>query len=346
MPCTKFYFYADLPKELRDTLYTSGPVLLEGAIKSVSESEQFQISTPRNAACRAAALHITEWLRAGNSAAFEGFCRLLICLLMTCFGKSSKVLSNARKTVWSNFHTVRISPELKHLWTSNFEHVIQKPLDPIFIQYVTQQVMEGLLKIRYPVSQPITSSCSTTSLTHEEENALRYAAGYIPFALRRKLQRSQHPLKEDFIICLTEFCDEELDCTDISTYSAQWVKQVNRGGLQQVNDMAYLLCREIELEVRKYFVKDSIRELKAGSKEKIVDAILVNESVQFQWCRLSFDLQDSGAQELLKMIADLWVTIRGFSFVKSWLESYKQAKGKGTAKSKSLRTKLQSEHHE
>ena len=107
---------------------------------------------------------------------------------MTCFGNSSKVLSNARKKAWSKFHAVRIFPELKHLWA--FEPVVQKPLDPIVMQYVTQQIMEGLLKIRYPVSQPKASSSSTASLTYEEDNALRYTAGYIPFALRKKLQKS------------------------------------------------------------------------------------------------------------------------------------------------------------
>jgi hypothetical protein len=337
-----YKYSADLPKELRASFFTSGPKLLKGAIESVAESEEFKLPTPRNAACRTAALKITEWLQAGNSMAFEGFCKLLICLLMTCFEKSSKVLSTAQKKVWSNFHAVRISPELKRLWASNIEMIVQKPLDPILIQYYTQHVMEGLLKIRYPVSQAEASCSSSTSLTQEEENALRYAAGYIPFALRQELQRSRHPLKEDFIICLTEFCNEDIECTDLSTYSAQWVKQVNRGGLREVNDMVYLLCREIELEVRKYFVKDSIRKLMPGSKEIIVGAILLNEFVQFQCCMLSLDLQDDDAQDLLKMIADLWVTIRGFSFVKSWLESYKQAKGKGTAKSRSLRAKLQS----
>ena len=326
-------------------MFASGPELLKRAINSVSESEEFQIPTPRNAACQVATLHIAEWLRAGNSAAFEGFCKLLLCLLVTCFEKTSKVLTNAQKTIWSNFHAVRISPELKHLWVSNFEHIVRKPLDGIFIQYVTQQVMEGLLKVRYPVTQTEASSTSSISLTREEDNALRYVAGYIPFALWEKLQRSRHPLKEDFIICLTEFCDEAIECTDLFTYSAQWVKEVNRGGLKKVNDMVYLLCREIELEVRKYFRMDSVRELNSGSKEKIVSAIMVNESVEFQWCLLSVDLQERGAQQLLKMIAELWVTIRGFSFTKSWLESYKQAKGKGTSKSKSLHTKLQTSKH-
>ena len=88
---------------------------------------------------------------------------------------------------------------------------------------------------------------------------------------------------------------------------------MNRGGLKKVNDMVYLLCREIELEVHKYFRMDSVRELNSGSKEKIVSAIMVNDSVQFQWCLLSVDLQECGAQQLLKIIAELRVTIRAFS---------------------------------
>ena len=67
------------------------------------------------------------------------------------------MLTNAQKTIWSNFHAVRISPELKHLWVSNFEHIVQKPLDGIFIHFVTQQVMEGLLKV---VHRSIYIQCS------------------------------------------------------------------------------------------------------------------------------------------------------------------------------------------
>ena len=63
----------NLPEELRAKLFACGPELLKRAINSVSESEEFQIPTPRNAACRVAALHTAEWLQAGNSAVFDAF---------------------------------------------------------------------------------------------------------------------------------------------------------------------------------------------------------------------------------------------------------------------------------
>ena len=36
---------------------------------------------------------------------------------------------------------------------------------------------------------------SETGLTYEEVNALRYSAGYVPRALRKKLEHGSHPLK-------------------------------------------------------------------------------------------------------------------------------------------------------
>ena len=42
-------------------------------------------------------------------------------------------------------------------------------------------------------------------------------------------------------------------------------------------------------------------------------------------------------KELLLMIVDLWITIRGFSFAKSILEQYKQLHALNTSKAKALR---------
>ena len=45
-------------------------------------------------------------------------------------------------------------------------------------------------------------------LTYEEKNALYYAAGYIPRALRKQLERSKHEFKK-LILCLHELTEDD-----------------------------------------------------------------------------------------------------------------------------------------
>ena len=60
--------------------------------------------------------------------------------------------------------------------------------------------------------------------------------------------------------------------------------------------------------------------------------------VQFYWFLLSSDIdQEKANKELLLMIVDLWITIRGFSFAKSVLEQYKQLHALKISKAKALR---------
>ena len=55
---------------------------------------------------------------------------------------------------------------------------------------------------------------------------------------------------------------------------------------------------------------------------------------------ISIDIEDEEANsELLQHIVQLWVTIRGFSISKAWMENYKCAV-KCTAKSKCLQKDL------
>lgn len=46
--------------------------------------------------------------------------------------------------------------------------------------------------------------------------------------------------------------------------------------------------------------------------------------------------------ELLKMIAELYLTMRGFAFASTLIEKYKQREKRSTQKSKSLRSKAYS----
>ena len=50
---------------------------------------------------------------------------------------------------------------------------------------------------------------SDESLSYEEKNALRYTAGYnVPRALKKKIDRSSHPLKKELLLCLLNLSEE------------------------------------------------------------------------------------------------------------------------------------------
>ena len=58
-------------------------------------------------------------------------------------------------------------------------------ISPIFCQYVGNFVFKELIQIHHPLAESSQSN-PPKHLTYEEINALRYAAGYIPRALKKK----------------------------------------------------------------------------------------------------------------------------------------------------------------
>ena len=61
--------------------------------------------------------------------------------------------------------------------------------------------------------------------------------------------------------------------------------------------------------------------MKMEFKEKVTESIVKDEDVLFNWLMISGEWESNEADILFKMIVDLWVTIRGFSFTSSWVEN-------------------------
>lgn len=117
------------------------------------------------------------------------------------------------------------------------------------------------------------------------------------------------------------------------------MNNIDRGGLGHVSDNTFMLFFIMETELRKHLqlcnVSDSVNMRKLA-----VDNIANNEEVVFFWSLLSSDWQEEEAAELLGMVIEHWVTIRGFSFASAFMEKYKQEKQKTTQKSKGIRKTL------
>ena len=55
-----------------------------------------------------------------------------------------------------------------------------------------------MITLKYPLTNQETCVEESETLSYEELNGLRYAAGYVPRAIRKKVTKSGHPLKKDF----------------------------------------------------------------------------------------------------------------------------------------------------
>jgi len=115
---------------------------------------------------------------------------------------------------------------------------------------------------------------------------------------------------------------------------------VDRGGLKHVNNATYHVFLAMELEIRRHLSVESAQKINAGFKTKVTESILSNEDVQFHWTVVGADWEEKESVALLELVLDLFVTIRGFAFVSSWMELRKQETKKSTQKSKGVRKRL------
>ena len=240
-----------------------------------------------------------------------------------------------REKLWIKFHYLRIT-ELPKLWNG-----FSSDLSPLVCQHVNYKLYVELM--RSNLSQD--SSCSTNvdipELNEDEENILRYAAGYVPFKLLKKYEKS---LDAEFAASVSE-CLLSMsvngDESDLMEYTRSWTLLVNRGGLFEVNDLTYTLFKEIEMKVRYHLFTIFHGTKSDDDRVAIIKAVTNSDDVRFYWTILSVDiLVEKHAIRLLEEIVGLWVSIRGFSIAGAWLEQHKQVTKVSTAKSRSLRKDL------
>ena len=239
---------------------------------------------------------------------------------------------------WQAFHGLRVS-KLVDLW-KQFLVSIGADLDPLVQQYVNQKMYEDLIKSLSSV-RPSATAATKPSLTPDEENIVRYASGYVPMALIKRFETHVTERSTSFVECLSAMAVDG-EGTTFLEYTTQWISKINRGGLFEVNDRAYLLFREIEMNLQ-CKLSEVLREttVQQDRKEELISSVVQNDNVLFYWTLLSEDIEgEQESLELLRDIVELWLTIRGFSIASEWMEIHKSRSSKSTKKSKALRRSL------
>ena len=243
-----------------------------------------------------------------------------------------------RQQMWGLFHKARTSPSFTAAWDRLLcETLGMQQASPIFYQYVTDVLFKEQVKQQYPLSESATKSSSLPLLDFQERNAIRYAAGYVVRHLCERLERGSHPLKEELVLCLADMCKDDEDSPDCST---DWTMQITRGGLKVVNNKTYHFFVAMETRIRQFFRTTEAESLSSGMKGTMMQSVARDEDVLFFWAILAAEWEEEEEQALFPMLSELWITIRGFSFARSFLEIYKQANRKTVQKSKGLRKQL------
>ena len=298
--------------------------LLVNAVSAVLIDDGFSLQPPSSQSASTTAKQLLQWLsQPQHRSEVARFTQSLGASLEACFQDSGRSVNVRREKMWCEYHKLRTSVEYIESWTSFLSQSIGVKACPIFYQYVTDIVFKEMIKKRYRI-MPVQSGTEESSLTYEEINALRYAAGYVPRAVGKKLRKSKHPLRAELTLCIMDLVD---DANDVEDQSQDWIKAIDRGGLTHVNDMTYQVFLGMELIVR--------RQLRGGQfidRPKLQKEVCEDEDVLFYWSMVSGDW-DEESQALLNLIVDLWITIRGFPYASAWMEQYKAANRKSVQKS-------------
>ena len=277
--------------------------------------------------------------------------QLITQLAAEAFSKqthSAKTASSKFEQMWAGYHRFSCSTRLKELWMSALKSAPGEPFLPHFTQFITRKVMEEAVAIVFPLQNPDADVLQQT-LKADDEQALRYVAGYVPMVLRRKyLKQADNPVAITYLKCLTTMKDgnEEhgSDVHDFLGYTKEWIEKVNRGGLFLINNNTYLLFRAMEMAVRRVLTTESLgKQPKLEIMKTIKASVLNDPTVMTCWDSILTDcpvMESSTSDNLLDEITEKWATIRGHSFANGWMELYQEAK-RESKKQKGLRKQLQ-----
>ena len=201
-----------------------------------------------------------------------------------------------------------------------------------------------------------TTNISHASVTHtmrlssEEENAIRYAGGYVTNKLiKHYLHTSTVPAVNrkaaKFVECLHSMGCSPGDEESFLSYTMEWTTKMDRGGLFYINDRAYLFYKEVEIFTQAHLIPHLHTVPQDDRKQLLIRSVVKEDRVQYHWSALTVDITADDGEELLDKVVETWITIRGVAVVSHWLEQYKLAVSttksqKNAKKGKSFRTNL------
>ena len=224
-------------------------------------------------------------------------------------------------------------------------------------QLLIFQVMTEILHLRLgdsvmTISGPASETAVPVVLSETEEQALRYACGYIPFSLIKHYKK--YPKNEFAIASITalqNWHDLTKNGTDTDdpgesfmSYTKTWLKLIDRGKLFSVSDEAYRFFHATEVVVKQYLNSKNIKKLSKvkNVKEELMATTGKNKAVSDTWEILTSKVNPQVSEHLRLRVLRKFIDMRCNSFCSVYLVCKKLANPDSVSAraEKSLRTQL------
>lgn len=230
-----------------------------------------------------------------------------------------------------HLHLFRVKDLPKILSEQDHHHLLPSTCcyDLIMWQCVVDHIVKMELLSLSKESQ--TRSVNYRRLSLVEENAIRYAAGFVIKKLLEKFQGDN-----EVTMCLNGMLK---DGDIIEHFSEVYLKKTDRGFLKHLTDTAYEFFVELEMVTYNY-----LQSISLGAKDfdmKNLHSIVSNDvDVLRIWAICAIDIETTDKQlSVLLDITKEWTKLRGHSIASMELEKHKRKKS-DTTKKKSLRREL------
>ena len=219
------------------------------------------------------------------------------------------------------------------------------------LQHIVEFVMTLMIEEYERLDVPdISNLADVLTVDKHEEQVLRYVAGYVPFALKKRFMKVKNNLNAiTFLQCLKGMSVPG-EGHSFLDYSKAWVEKQNRGGLFLVNDKVFIFFKTLEFQTKQILNMKTLLILRnANVKDHLLQELLKQKQVQKQWAVLVQEtLNQDLSGQLLHQFIVYWVKLRVNAFVRMYMEIRKKQKKTACSKKgeKPLRKELASESKE
>ena len=298
--------------------------MLKDCIAATMKRKEYTVTSTRNSRLQEhGKLLIDLFEDESRCTKVELFSMKLMCEIETvalCAKKKEKVLTA--------FHHFRIS-RLPKLWQDFCcENDVQETLEPLLYQTVSQSIFQDYFLDKIHTAKGDQSSEAKSfadNITLDEENVIRFIAGYIPHTILKNLKRRKSSEKkvQAFTECLLKLAVDGPE-ESLLAYTTEWMKLIDRGGLFHVSDESFLFFKAMEIKFRQVVTPVLIQPSSSVTKSDTIKQFIDDEVIRFHWDLLAIDIEnEDDSEELMTEIVSKWINMHSVSTLDKLMEDIK-----------------------